>query len=106
VLILGSGNIVHNLQDAFARKRRGDESTPDWARRFDADVAQALEPHDTRRLLTLWPETEDGGKSHPTPEHWLPLIYALGASDRDDAVAFPLVGFDWGSLSMRAVLFG
>ena len=106
VLILGSGNIVHNLPDAFARKRRGDESTPDWARRFDDDVSRALEQHDRSRLLSVWPETDDGRMSHPTPDHWLPLIYALGASDRDDAVGFPLDGFDWGSLSMRAVVFG
>ena len=106
VLILGSGNIVHNLQDAFARKRRGDDSTPDWARRFDADVSRALEQHDTPRLLTLWPDSDDGRMSHPTPDHWLPLLYTLGASGPDDAVGFPLQGFDWGSLSMRGVLFG
>lgn len=106
VLILGSGNIVHNLQDAFPRKRRGDRSTPDWARCFDNDVARALEQHDTRRLLTLWPDTDDGRMSHPSPDHWLPLIYTLAASERDDAVGFPLEGFDWGSLSMRSVLFG
>jgi len=106
VLILGSGNIVHNLHDAFTRQRQGDETTPDWARRFDDDVSRALEQHDTSRLLTLWPNTDDGRMSHPTADHWLPLIYTLGASDRDDAVDFPLEGFDWGSLSMRAVRFG
>jgi 4,5-DOPA dioxygenase extradiol len=106
VLILGSGNIVHNLHDAFSRKRRGDETTPDWARRFDGDVGSALEQHDSARLLTMWPDTDDGRMSHPTPDHWLPLIYTLGASDREDSVSYPLEGFDWGSLSMRAVLFG
>ena len=106
VLILGSGNIVHNLHDAFTRKRRGDDQTPDWARRFDDDVARALEQHDSRHLLTLWPDTDDGRMSHPTPDHWLPLIYSLGASDGDEPVSFPIEGFDWGSLSMRSVLFG
>jgi 4,5-DOPA dioxygenase extradiol len=106
VLILGSGNIVHNLHDAFARKHRGDDQTPAWAQRFDDAVARALEQHDTRRLLKLWPETDDGRMAHPTPDHWLPLIYALGASDVDDPVSFPFEGFDWGSLSMRGVLFG
>jgi len=106
VLILGSGNIVHNLHDAFMRKRRGDDETPAWARRFDDQVTRALEQHDTSRLLTLWPDTDDGRMSQPTPDHWLPLIYTLGASDGDDPVSFPLEGFDWGSLSMRSVRFG
>lgn len=106
VLILGSGNIVHNLHDAFTRKPRGDETTPDWARRFDDDVSRALDQHDYARLLTLWPDTDDGRISHPTPDHWLPLIYSLGTSGHDDKGDFPLEGFDWGSLSMRAVLFG
>ncbi len=44
--------------------------------------------------------------AHPTPEHFMPLLYAMGASDRDDTVTFPITGFDMSSLSMRAVQFG
>jgi 4,5-DOPA dioxygenase extradiol len=104
VLILGSGNIVHNLGDAFARMRRGDSSTPDWATRFDADVAQAIEQHD-HEFLTRAPESEMGRMAHPTLDHYLPLLHAAGASDASDAVHTPIVGFDMGSLSMRTVVW-
>ena len=105
VLILGSGNLTHDLRDAFSRARRGDPSTPDWAARFDARVAQALAAHDADFLVRAL-ETPDGRRAHPTAEHWLPILYAAGAADEGDAVRFPITGFDLGSLSMRAVLFG
>lgn len=106
VLILGSGNITHNLADALRRMQSGLLSTPDWALRFDHLVKQALTQRDTRTLLSAQTETADGRLSHPSPEHWLPLLYAYGASDAADAVHFPQEGFDGGSLSMRSVRFG
>jgi 4,5-DOPA dioxygenase extradiol len=104
VLILGSGNITHNLGHAFAAWRRGDQATPDWARSFDDEVAGALAARDPRRLARAL-ESEEGRLSHPTPDHYLPLLYAAGAAG-DDAARFPITGFDMGSLSMRSVLFG
>jgi 4,5-DOPA dioxygenase extradiol len=105
VLILGSGNLTHDLRDAFSRSRRGDPTTPDWAARFDALVARALAEHDAEFLVRAL-ETPDGRRAHPTAEHWLPILYAAGAADAGDPVSFPITGFDMGSLSMRAVLFG
>jgi 4,5-DOPA dioxygenase extradiol len=104
-LVLGSGNIVHNLSAAFSALRRGDAATPAWASAFDADVARALEAHDVAFPVRAL-ETEAGRASHPTPEHYLPLLYTAGASGDADPVRFPITGFDLGSLSMRAVLFG
>lgn len=104
VLILGSGNVVHNLPDAFGRMRRGDSSTPDWAIGFDADVAQAVAQRD-HDMLAHFPESEIGRQAHPTLDHYLPLLYAAGASDPSDAVRFPIQGFDMGSLSMRSVVW-
>jgi len=106
VLILASGNVVHNLRDAFGRMRSGNADTPDWARRFDRAVADALAAHDTERLLALWPDTDDGRLAHPSPDHFLPLVYAAAAADDRDAVRFPVEGFDLGSLSMRCVAWG
>lgn len=103
VLVLASGNITHNLPDAFGRMRSADIRTPDWATRFDQTVAAALEQHDTDTLLGLL-DSDDGRRAHPTPEHWLPLIYAWGASDQCDIAQFPIEGFDWGSISMRNVV--
>jgi 4,5-DOPA dioxygenase extradiol len=105
VLILGSGNLTHNLSDAMARWGQNTPQTPDWALRFDADIAQALLQHDMAYLATAMGGT-DYRKAHPTPDHYLPLLYAAGAADGDDPVRFPIEGFDVGSLSMRAALFG
>jgi len=106
ILVLGSGNVVHNLQDAFLRMQTGSGETPKWAQRFDADVAEALVRHDTAALLSAWPDSEDGRLAHPTPDHWLPLVYAYAATDERDTVRFPIEGFDLGSLSMRNAVFG
>lgn len=104
VLVLGSGNIVHNLRDAFGRMRRGDSQTPDWARSFDADAEKALVQHDGAWLAAAH-QGERGRAAHPSPDHYLPLLYAAGAADERDRVSFPITGFDAGSLSMRAVRY-
>jgi 4,5-DOPA dioxygenase extradiol len=44
--------------------------------------------------------------SAPTPDHFLPLLYVLGARRAGDRVAFPVEGFDGGSISMLAVEIG
>ncbi len=105
VLIMASGNIVHNLRDAFGQAYQGAYTTPAWATGFDADVARALEERDTAFLVRAL-ETEEGRLSHPTPDHYLPLLYAAGAAEGPGPVSFPITGFDMGSLSMRAVIFG
>ncbi len=104
VLILGSGNIVHNL-------RRIDWESPhgayDWAVEFDAKVKSAVDAHHATALAEpqKWGETLLK-TAHPSVEHYLPLLYCMGVTDERDAVAYPYEGFDFGSISMRAVLFG
>ncbi|OGQ21507.1 MAG: 4,5-DOPA dioxygenase extradiol [Deltaproteobacteria bacterium RBG_16_71_12] len=105
VLILGSGNVTHNLPDASRRMRSGDTSSAAWAVRFDDEAARAIERRDGA-LLASASDSELGRMAHPTPDHWLPLLYAFGASHEDDAVSFPVEGFDLGALSMRAVQWG
>jgi len=104
VLILGSGNITHNLRHAMVSARMGDTSQPPWASSFDGDVARALEQHDGAALARLL-DTDAGRKSHPTPDHYLPVLYAAGAASASDKVQFPVEGFDLGSLSMRSFVF-
>jgi 4,5-DOPA dioxygenase extradiol len=105
VLIVASGNIVHNLRDAMQRMYTGASDTPDWAQRFDADMSKALMQHDAAALVAAWPG-ELGRRAHPSPDHFIPLLYAQAASDERDRVSFPIEGFDAGSISMRAVMFG
>jgi 4,5-DOPA dioxygenase extradiol len=104
VLLLGSGNIVHNLRDAFGRMRRGDATTPDFASSFDGDVERALQQHDGA-FLSRAHEDARGRQAHPTPDHYLPLLYMAGAASDSDRISFPIHGFDAGSLSMRAVRY-
>lgn len=105
VLILGSGNIVHNLRHAFSSYSRGDTTLPEWAVQFDSGVTEALEQRDAT-YLTQTLSSDVGGLAHPSPDHYLPLLYSFGATDERDAVTFPIQGFDMGSVSMRAVRFG
>jgi 4,5-DOPA dioxygenase extradiol len=104
VMILASGNIVHNLRDALGRMHTRDLRTPEWATRFDAHVRDAILRHDAHELARL-SSSDDGRKAHPSPDHYYPLLYAAGGSDASDAPAFPVLGFDLGSLSMRCVVW-
>jgi 4,5-DOPA dioxygenase extradiol len=105
VLIMGSGNLTHNLRHAFGSYQRGEAATPAWAKSFDADATKAIEQHDGPALARL-AQTDAGRLSHPTPDHYYPLLYASGAADPKDKVSFPVTGFDMSSLSMRSVLYG
>lgn len=105
VLILGSGNIVHNLGHAFGAWRAGETATPAWAQRFDTDVAQALQQPVRSDAVIATLNSADANLAHPAPEHFLPLVYAAAASDARDTVEFPVDGFDMASLSMRSVRF-
>lgn len=103
VLILGSGNITHNLRATWEHARAGTEA--DWAARFDADIARAIEQRD-HDFLARAPETALGRQSHPTLDHYLPLLYVVGAADAAEAPTFFNLGLDLGAISMRSVLFG
>jgi len=105
ILVMGSGNVTHNLRHAFTNMQTGNLSTPAWAERFDQDVAKAFEQHDGA-FLTRVIETDAGRMSHPSIDHFLPMLYAAGAAQDSDAVRFPVSGFELGSLSMRSVLLG
>jgi 4,5-DOPA dioxygenase extradiol len=105
VLVMGSGNVTHNLRHAFSSMQSGNLTTPQWAERFDADVARAFEQHDGAFLARVI-ETDAGRMSHPSIDHFLPMLYVAGAAHDQEPVRFPVSGFDLGSLSMRSVLIG
>jgi len=105
VLVLGSGNITHNLRAAMQHAQSGDTSLQDWALRFDADIARAIEQRD-HDFLARAPETALGRQNHPSIDHYLPLLYTVGAAGEHEAPTFFNPGFDLGSISMRGVLFG
>ncbi|MBF0331576.1 MAG: 4,5-DOPA dioxygenase extradiol [Candidatus Omnitrophica bacterium] len=104
VLIIGSGNIVHNLQ-AYAW---GEEPVEpyDWAVRFDKKVRTLVTDGNDRQLIEYEKLGKDARLSIPTPEHYLPLLYILALRRKNEPVTFPVEGFDGGSMSMLAVQFG
>jgi len=104
VLIIGSGNLVHNLH-AYAWGRHPQEPY-DWALRFEATAQQLMLAHDYRQLIAYERLGADAMLSIPTPEHYLPLLYVLGTEQGDEAIRFPVRGVDGGSISMLSVQVG
>lgn len=100
VLILGSGGITHNL----GKLQAPGAETPAWAGDFDRAVATAIEGDD-REALVEPARLPGAALSVPTPDHYLPLVYARAAAAGDKA-SFPVTGFEHGSLSLRSVLWG
>jgi 4,5-DOPA dioxygenase extradiol len=104
ILLLGSGDVVHNLQ-AYAWGRHP-QPPYDWALRFEARVRASVAAGDHAPLIDYPALGQDALLAVPTPEHYLPLLYVLGASVAGEPVSFPVEGIDGGSVSMLAVQLG
>jgi 4,5-DOPA dioxygenase extradiol len=101
VLIIGSGNLVHNLH-AYAWGRH--MPTPyEWAGRFEEEAKAIMLAGESKALIDYEGLGKDAMLSIPTPDHYLPLLYVLGARQQGDAVTFPVEGIDGGSISMLTV---
>jgi 4,5-DOPA dioxygenase extradiol len=102
VLILGSGNVVHNLGGA---NRTMPDAGYDWAQRFDSDAKETMldDPLNAARLDAH----RDFRHAVPTPDHFLPLLYLAGLAGASKEGADVLVdGYAYGSLSMTAYTLG
>jgi 4,5-DOPA dioxygenase extradiol len=101
VLILGSGNIVHNLgmismeEDAFP-----------WAEEFDTQVKKAIEAGDHQSLIHFQGLGKAAALSINSAEHYLPLLYTLALQEPADRLQFFCESVMMGSISMRCVQFG
>jgi 4,5-DOPA dioxygenase extradiol len=104
VLLVGSGNLVHNLH-AYAWGRHVPEPY-DWAVRFEAEARARLLAAQDRALIDYEDLGRDALLSIPTPDHYLPLLYVIGARQAPDRVTFPVQGVDGGSISMLSVRVG
>ena len=105
VLLVGSGNIVHNLR-LLAWDKMNDGFGFDWAESARATVNRHLLSGDTQALLQAAAHDPALHLAAPSPDHFLPLLYAMGASDESDSVQLfndEIVG---GALSMTSVRFG
>lgn len=104
ILIIGSGNLVHNLH-AYAWGRHMPDPY-DWAVRFERDAKEMMVAGEYKPLIeyeTLGPEAL---LSIPTPDHYLPLLYVIATRQQGELIKFPIEGVDGGSISMLTVQVG
>jgi 4,5-DOPA dioxygenase extradiol len=104
ILIVGSGNLVHNLHTYAWGQQKAEPY--DWAVSFEGKAREYLTTGRTEPLINYESMGKDALLSVPTPEHYLPLLYVLGARMSHDKVHFPVEGIDGGSVSMLAVQMG
>jgi len=104
VLIIGSGNLVHNLH-TYAWGQHEVEPF-DWAVRFETQAREFLSQGNDAPLVNYESSGRDALLSAPTPDHYLPLVYILGLRREGEAASFPVEGFDGGSISMLSVQIG
>lgn len=104
ILIVGSGNLVHNLH-TYAWGRH--VAAPfDWAVRLETEARRLMLAGDVVALVDYESLGRDAVLSVPTPDHYLPLLYVLGTRRPDEPITFPVDGVDGGSISMLTVQVG
>ncbi|MFX1380681.1 MAG: 4,5-DOPA dioxygenase extradiol [Promethearchaeota archaeon] len=103
VLIVGSGNIVHNLGII---NYKVDAPIMEWAKQLDETVKQNLLNHNHEKLINFEKMGEVAKLGIPTWDHYLPLIYTIALQKKDEEVKFIHEGFQHGSVSMRCVQIG
>lgn len=103
VLVIGSGNIVHNLR---AIDFQNENAVPyDWAVEFDEVVKNKILERNFSPLNDYKSFGQIAQYSVPTPDHYFPLLYILGMTNSSDKIEFLFDGFQNKSISMRAVQF-
>ena len=104
VLILGSGNLVHNLH---AYSWGGHVGTPyPWALEFETKTRELLAAHEHGPLIAYETMGPAALQSVPTPDHYLPFLYAIALCRGGEQLSYPVEGFDGGSISMLSVRIG
>jgi 4,5-DOPA dioxygenase extradiol len=101
VLIIGSGNIVHNL-----RLRREISNPFDWAIEFDKRIAQSIEDREFTAAVDYQHMGRLAQLAHPTNEHYLPLLYVLGLATENEGMNWFNEGITKGCLGMRCLKIG
>ncbi|MBC7911509.1 MAG: 4,5-DOPA dioxygenase extradiol [Pyrinomonadaceae bacterium] len=104
VLILGSGNLVHNLHTYAWGSHRVEPF--DWAVRFEEQARTLLLDGNHAPLIAYEALGRDAMLSVPTPEHYLPLLYVIAARREGEQISFPVEGVDGGSVSMLTIQIG
>lgn len=106
VMVIGSGNVVHNLGDTVRGEPPSLRGQRDWADDFDQRVKAALDAGDTPALLAYQKLGPHGPRAVPYPDHYFPLLYALGSAQAGERPRHVFEGFQAGTLSMRCLQWG
>ncbi|HSV70531.1 MAG TPA: 4,5-DOPA dioxygenase extradiol [Methylibium sp.] len=104
VLIVGSGNIVHNLRSS--QRGTAPDQAFDWAYEFDRHVAGQLQRGELEALVDFQKLGALAQMAHPTHDHFLPLLHAAGAVDPKEPVRFFNADYQSASIAMRSVVWG
>ncbi|HEY3486780.1 MAG TPA: 4,5-DOPA dioxygenase extradiol [Gammaproteobacteria bacterium] len=104
VLVIGSGNLVHNLH-TYAWGRHP-VAPFDWALRFETRARELLASGEHAPLVDYESLGADALLSVPTSEHYLPLLYVIALQRQGEAATFPVTGIEGGSVSMLALQIG
>ena len=105
VLIIGSGNMVHNLGMLAWDKMQVPGYGYDWALKINDQFKELIRSGDTKALIS-YQNFKESKLAIPTPEHYLPLIYSLGLKTNKDPVSFFNDKAVAGSITMTSVKFG
>jgi 4,5-DOPA dioxygenase extradiol len=106
VLIIGSGNMVHNLRMVAWDKLNGPAYGYDWALHMNQTFKDLILHRDHQPLIHYDQLGREAMLAIPTPEHYLPLLYTLGLQDKNDPIAFFNDQPVGGSLTMTSVKIG
>ncbi|MCB1156231.1 MAG: 4,5-DOPA dioxygenase extradiol [Leptospiraceae bacterium] len=104
ILVIGSGNVVHNLQKVDMKQVNAEPCA--WAVEFDSWVKDNLDKKNDVQLCQYYKKSDIATRlSVPTPEHYLPMIYILGMRMEDETVKYIYEGFQNRSISMRSFYY-
>jgi len=106
VLIVGSGNIVHNLRRVAWDKTDDEEFGFDWAIEANERIKQLIRDNNTQALIDYISLGKEVQMAVPTPEHYLPLLYALALKNENEDVSFFNDKAVMGSLTMTSLQIG
>ncbi|VAX31081.1 hypothetical protein MNBD_NITROSPIRAE01-1028 [hydrothermal vent metagenome] len=99
VLILGSGNMTHNLSQLSPGER-----PTKWALSFDEDLKQAIDAEEDQKLVHCKEENALYAMAHPSDEHYLPLLYLIAQRQTGDTLRYFNADFDLSTISMRSFI--
>ncbi|MDZ4756934.1 MAG: 4,5-DOPA dioxygenase extradiol [Bacteroidota bacterium] len=106
VLIIGSGNIVHNLRMSFEKFAISDSKPYDWAVEFDEWVKMRINDRNFTDIIAYEKAGKSGSLAVPTPDHYIPLLYSVALTEPNEKIEHTYEEVSFGGMSMRTIKIG